>query len=110
MSSSSELISFRVRFSVLKAKNAITNQKEVLEKILAPLADEGIEISGLDLVDMKLDREAALALQREVRMMVMRGQHTTVDLDGVAVPLSSEEINTLLKEILVPYQKSGTSK
>ena len=110
MSSSSELISFRVLFSVLKAKNAITNQKEVLEKILAPLADEGIEISGLDLVDMKLDREAALALQREVRMMVMRGQHTTVDLDGVAVPLSSEEINTLLKEILVPYQKSGTSK
>ena len=94
----------------MKAKNAITNQKEVLEKILAPLADEGIEISGLDLVDMKLDREAALALQREVRMMVMRGQHTTVDLDGVAVPLSSEEINTLLKEILVPYQKSGTSK
>ena len=94
----------------MKAKNAITNQKEVLEKILAPLADEGIEISGLDLVDMKLDCEAALALQREVRMMVMRGQHTTVDLDGVAVPLSSEEINTLLKEILVPYQKSGTSK
>ena len=94
----------------MKAKNAITNQKEVLEKILAPLADEGIEISGLDLVDMKLDREAALALQREVRMMVMRGQHTTVDLDGVAVPLSSEEINTLLKEILVPYQKSGTSR
>ena len=94
----------------MKAKNAITNKKEVLEKILAPLADEGIEISGLDLVDMKLDREAALALQREVRMMVMRGQHTTVDLDGVAVPLSSEEINTFLKEILVPYQKSGTSK
>ena len=110
MSSASELISFRARSSVLKAKNAITNQKEVLEKILAPLAEEGIDVSGIDLVDMKLDREAALALQREVRMMVMRGQHTTVDLDGVAVPLSSEEINTLLKEILVPYQKSGTSK
>ena len=68
MSSASELISFRVRFSALKAKNAITNQKEVLEKILAPLSDEGIEISGLDLVEMKLDREAALALQWEVRM------------------------------------------
>ena len=110
MSSASELISFRARSSVLKAKNAITNQKEVLEKILAPLAEEGIDVSSIDLVDMKLDREAALALQREVRMMVMRGQHTTVDLDGVAIPLSSEEINTLLKEILIPYQKSGASK
>lgn len=110
MSSASELISFRVRSAVLKANNAMTNQKEVLEKILAPLAEEGIDVSSIDLVDMKLDREAALALQREVRMMVMRGQHTTVDLDGVAIPLSSEEINTLLKEILIPYQKSGASK
>ena len=110
MSSASELISFRVWLTGLEAKSAMTDQKEILGKILAPLTEEGIDISGIDLGDMKLDREAALALQREVRMMVMRGQHTTVDLDGVAIPLSSEEINTLLKEILVPYQKSGTSK
>ena len=110
MSSASELISFRVRPAVLEANNAMTNQKEILEKILVPLAEEGIEISGIDLGAMKLDREAALALQREVRMMVMRGQHTTVDLDGVAIPLSSEEINTLLKGILIPYQKSEASK
>ena len=110
MSSASELISFWVRSACLEAKNAMTDQKKILEKILAPLAVEGIDISDIDLVDMKLDREAALALQREVRMMVMRGQHTTVDLDGVAIPLSSEEINTLLKEILIPYQKSGASK
>ena len=110
MSCASELISFWVRSAVLKANKTITNQKAVLEKILAPLAEEGIEISGIDLGAMKLDREAALALQREVRMMVMRGQHTTVDLDGVAIPLSSEEINTLLKEILIPHQKSGASK
>ena len=106
MSSASELISFRVRSACLEAKNAMTDQK----KILAPLAEEGIDVSGIDLVDMKLDREAVLALQREVRMMVMRGQHTTVDLNGVAIPLSSEEINTLLKEILIPYEKSGASK
>ena len=110
MSSASELISFWVRSAVLEAKSAMKDQKKILEKILAPLAEEGINISGIDLGAMKLDREAALALQREVRMMVMRGQHTTVDLDGVAIPLSSEEINTLLKEILIPYQKSGASK
>ena len=110
MSSASELISFRVWLTGLEAKSAMTDQKEILGKILAPLAEEGIDISGIDLGDMKLDRDAALALQREVRMMVMRGQHTTVDLDGVAIPLSSEEINTLLKEILIPYQKSGASK
>ena len=110
MSSASELISFWVRLACLEAKNAMTDQKKILEKILAPLAEEGINISGIDLGAMKLDREAALALQREVRMMVMRGQHTTVDLDGVAIPLSSEEINTLLKEILIPYQQSGASK
>ena len=110
MSSASELISFWVRSAVLGAKSAMKDQKKILEKILAPLAEEGINISGIDLGAMKLDREAALALQREVRMMVMRGQHTTVDLDGVAIPLSSEEINTLLKEILIPYQKSGASK
>ena len=110
MSSASELISFWVRSAVLEAKSAMKDQKKILEKILAPLAVEGIDISGIDLVDMKLDREAALALQREVRMMVMRGQHTTVDLDGVAIPLSSEEINTLLKEILIPDQKPGASK
>ena len=69
MSSASELISFRVRSSVLKANNAMTNQKEILEKILVPLTEERIDISGIDLVDMKLDREAALALQREVLMM-----------------------------------------
>ena len=110
MSSASELISFWVRSAVLEAKSAMKDQKKILEKILAPLAEEGINISGIDLGAMKLDREAALALQREVRMMVMRGQHTTVDLDGVAIPLSSEEINTLLKEILIPYQKPGASK
>ena len=110
MSCASELISFWVRSAVLKANKTITNQKAVLEKILAPLAEEGIEISGIDLGTMKLDRESALALQREVRMMVMRGQHTTVDLDGVAIPLSPEEINKLLKEILIPYQKSGETK
>ena len=110
MSSASELISFWVRSAVLEAKSAMKDQKKILEKILAPLAEEGINISGIDLGAMKLDREAALALQREVRMMVMRGQHTTVDLDGVAIPLSSEEINTLLKEILIPHQKSGASK
>ena len=55
MSSASELISFRVRPAVLEANNAMTNQKEILEKILAPLAEEGIEISGIDLDAMKLD-------------------------------------------------------
>ena len=110
MSSASEFISFWVRSAVLEAKSAMKDQKKILEKILAPLAEEGINISGIDLGAMKLDREAALALQREVRMMVMRGQHTTVDLDGVAIPLSSEEINTLLEEILIPDQKPGASK
>lgn len=82
----------------------MTDQKEILAKILAPLTEEGIDVSSIDLGGVKLDREAALALQREVRMMVMRGQHTTVDLDGVAIPLSPEEINEMLKEIIIPYQ------
>lgn len=81
----------------------MTNQKEILAKILAPLSEEGIDISRINLGDLKLDREAVLALQREVRMIVMRGQHTTVDLDGVSIPISPEEITEMLKEILVPY-------
>ena len=82
----------------------MTEQKEIIEKILSPLMEEGIDVSSIDLGGVEVDREAALALQREVRMMVMRGHHTTVDLDGVTIPLSPEEINEMLKEILIPYQ------
>ena len=82
----------------------MTEQNEIIEKILSPLVEEGIDVSSIDLGGVELDREAALALQREVRMMVMRGHHTTVDLDGVTIPLSPEEINEMLKEILIPYQ------
>ena len=85
----------------------MTDQSKIIGKILAPLLEEGMDVSSIDLGGLELDREAALALQREVRMMVMRGHHTTVDLDGVAIPLSPEEINEMLKEILVPYQKEG---
>ncbi len=85
----------------------MADQSKIIAKILAPLLEEGIDISNIDLGGLELDREAALALQREVRMMVMRGQHTTVDLDGVTIPLSPEEINEMLKEILIPYQKEG---
>ena len=82
----------------------MADQSKIIEKILAPLVEERIDISSIDLGGLELDREAALALQREVRMMVMRGQHTTVDLDGVTIPLSPEEINEMLKEILIPYR------
>ena len=82
----------------------MTEQNEIIEKILSPLVEEGIDVSSIDLGGVELDREAALALQREVRMMVMRGHHTTVDLDGATIPLSPEEINEMLKEILIPYQ------
>ena len=82
----------------------MTEQNEIIEKILSPLMEEGIDVSSIDLGGVEVDREAALALQREVRMMVMRGHHTTVDLDGVTIPLSPEEINEKLKEILIPYQ------
>ena len=30
-----------------------------------------------------------------------------VDLDGVAIPLSPEEINEMLKEIIIPDQNKG---
>ena len=85
----------------------MTEQNEIIEKILSPLVEEGIDVSSIDLGGVELDREAALALQREVRMMVMRGHHTTVDLDGVTIPLSPEEINEMLKEILIPCQSEG---
>ena len=85
----------------------MADQSKIIGKILAPLLEEGMDVSSIDLGGLELDRDAALALQREVRMMVMRGHHTTVDLDGVAIPLSPEEINEMLKEILVPYQKEG---
>ncbi|MBH30938.1 MAG: hypothetical protein CMG71_02975 [Candidatus Marinimicrobia bacterium] len=85
----------------------MTNQSKIIGKILAPLVEEGVDVSRIDLGGLELDREAALALHREVRMMVMRGYHTTVDLDGVTIPLSPGEINEMLKEILVPYQKEG---
>ncbi|MAG20949.1 MAG: hypothetical protein CMF77_02140 [Candidatus Marinimicrobia bacterium] len=85
----------------------MTSQKEFLAKILAPLVKEGIDVSMIDLGKLELDRDAALALQREVRMIIMRGQHTTVDLDGESVPVSPEEISDMLKEIIIPYQKMG---
>jgi len=85
----------------------MTSQKEFLAKILAPLTKEGIDVSSIDLGKVELSRDAALALQREVRMIVMRGQHTTVDFDGESVPVSPEEISDMLKEIIIPYQKTG---
>ncbi len=77
-------------------------KKELLKKILEPLEEEGIDVSKIDLADIDLDMDSALALQREVRMMVMRGQHTTVDLYGETIALSPEEISRMLKEIIVP--------
>ena len=85
-------------------------QKSLLIKILEPLNKEGIDISKIDLGDLQLDRETALTLQREVRMMVMRGQHTTVDLDGQSIQLSPEEISNILKETIKPYSGSGGKK
>ncbi|MCH7732729.1 MAG: hypothetical protein IIB44_09480 [Candidatus Marinimicrobia bacterium] len=85
-------------------------QKSLLIKILEPLNKEGIDISKIDLGDLQLDRETALTLQREVRMMVMRGQHTTVDLDGQSIQLSPEEISNMLKETIKPYSGSGGKK
>ncbi|MCH8011448.1 MAG: hypothetical protein IIA61_05810 [Candidatus Marinimicrobia bacterium] len=85
-------------------------QKSILIKILEPLNKEGINISKIDLGDLQLDRETALTLQREVRMMVMRGQHTTVDLDGQSIPLSPEEISKMLKDTIKPYSGSGGKK
>lgn len=85
-------------------------QKSLLKKILEPLNKEGIDISKIDLGDLQLDRETALTLQMEVRMMVMRGQHTTVDLDGQSIQLSPEEISNMLKETIKPYSKSGGKK
>ncbi len=86
------------------------SQDELLKKLLEPLTKEGIDTSKIDLGDIVLDRESALALQREVRIMVMRGQHTTVDLDGQSIALSPEEISRLLKEILLPIKKRGEEK
>lgn len=85
-------------------------QKSLLKKILEPLNKEGIDISKIDLGDLQLDRETALTLQMEVRMMVMRGQHTTVDLDGQSIQLSPEEISNMLKETIKPYSGSGGKK
>lgn len=85
----------------------MNTQQSLLKKILEPLMKEGIDISRIDLGDIQLDREGALALQREVRMMVMRGQHTTVDLDGQSIPLSPEEISHMLRDIIGPYSRSG---
>ena len=85
-------------------------QKSLLIKILEPLNKEGIDISKIDLGDLQLDRETALTLQREVRMMVMRGQHTTVDLDGQSIQLSPAEISNMLKETIKPYSGSGGKK
>ncbi|MFQ6674135.1 MAG: hypothetical protein ACE5GH_05045 [Fidelibacterota bacterium] len=83
------------------------SQNALLRKILEPLETEGIDISKIDLGDFELNRDSALALQREVRIMIMRGQHTTVDLDGHAIPLSPEEISEMLKEIITPYGAGG---
>ena len=77
-------------------------KSDVLKKILEPLEKEGIDISKIDLGDIELDRDSILALQREVRIMIMRGQHTTVDLEGEEIPLSPEEISKMLKDIIVP--------
>ena len=85
-------------------------QKSLLIKLLEPLSKEGIDISKIDLSDLQLDRETALTLQREVRMMVMRGQHTTVDLDGQSIQLSPEEISNMLKDTIKPYSGSGGKK
>lgn len=85
-------------------------RNELLKRLLEPLAKEGIDISKIDLGDIELDRESALALQREVRIIVMRGQHTTVDLDGQTIPLSPEEISNMLREILLPFHKPGEKK
>lgn len=85
-------------------------QKSLLKKILEPLNKEGVDISKIDLGDLQLDRETALTLQMEVRMMVMRGQHTTVDLDGQSIQLSPEEISNMLKETIKPYSGSGGKK
>lgn len=85
-------------------------QKNLLIKILEPLNKEGVDISKIDLGDLQLDRETALTLQMEVRMMVMRGQHTTVDLDGQSIQLSPEEISNMLKETIKPYSGSGGKK
>lgn len=82
-------------------------QTELLKRILEPLGREGIDISKIDLGDFQLGRDSALALQREVRIMIMRGQHTTVDLDGQAIPLSPEEISQMLREIVAPYGQGG---
>ena len=79
------------------------SKDELLNKLLEPLEQEGIDISKIDLSGIKLDRDSALALQREVRIMIMRGQHTTVDLDGHSIPLSPKEISRMLREILLPY-------
>ena len=99
------LFSLREERSTVKLPGAMTSKKKrdpLLNKLLEPLARDGIDISKIDLGGIQLDRESALALQREVRIMVMRGQHTTVDLDGQSIPLSPAEISRVLREILVP--------
>lgn len=82
-------------------------QDDLLKKLLEPLAKEGIDISRIDLSEIVLDRDSALALQREVRIMIMRGQHTTVDLEGQSIPLGPDEISHMLKEILLPFYSKG---
>jgi len=79
-------------------------------KILEPLAIEGIDISKIDLGDIVLDRDSALALQREVRIIIMRGMHTTVDLEGHSIPLNPDEISQMLREILLPFYSKGDRK
>lgn len=80
---------------------------DLLKKLLEPLAKEGIDISRIDLGEIVLDRDSALALQREVRIMIMRGQHTTVDLEGQSIPIGPDEISRMLKEILLPFYSKG---
>ena len=83
------------------------SQQQLIQKLLEPLAREGIDISKIDLGDIVLDRDSALALQREVRILIMRGQHTTVDLEGHSITLGPEEISRLLREILLPFYSKG---
>lgn len=82
----------------------------MVKKLLEPLAREGVDISKVDLGDINLDRDSALALQREVRILIMRGQHTIVDLEGQTIPLSPEEISRMLQEVLLPYYSKGETK
>lgn len=82
-------------------------QNKLMQKLLEPLAAEGIDISKIDLGDIVFDRDSALALQREVRIIIMRGLHTTVDLEGQSIQLSPDEISHILREILLPYYSKG---